>query len=168
MSILEVCGRTISQLVEKPNRNLVRALRIGQRQQHWIIGGLSSQCAVNLVQPFRQLVVTIISAQRAVIGDVVAPPHKGVHRAQGITLPPWKYDKRVVKVFCGGAGDAPADGVRHIELRSSRRELHWRISHGGAQRCFSCGFPNIFPSAARATRASFRAFEMAGRLPSTA
>src|SRR5260370_21053444 len=133
LSILEVCGRTISQLVEKPNRNLVRALRIGQRQQHWIIGGLSSQCAVTLVQPFRQLVVTIISAQRAVIGDVVAPPHKGVHRAQGITLPPWKYDKRVVKVSCGGAGDAPADRVRPITLRANSRALHSRTSPARAQ-----------------------------------
>ena len=160
MCVIEIRSRTEGQLVEKPNRNLVSALRIGQRQQHRIIRRLCRQCAMDFVQPVRQLVVTIIGAERVVVGDVVAAPHEGVHRAQGIALAPRKHHKPVVEILGGGAGDAPADGVRHIELRSGRRKLHGRISHGGAHRSF--------PSAARATSASFRVFEIAGRRPSTA
>src|ERR1700674_666429 len=127
---------------------------------------------MNFVQPFRQLVVTIIRAQRVVVSDVVAPPHESIYSAQCITFPPWKDHKCVVEISGGGAGNTPADRVRHIELRSSRCKLRGRVSHGGAHLCFSRGFSrgfaSNFPSAARATRASFRAFEIAGRLPSTA
>ena len=101
MSIIEIRSRTVGQLIEKPNRNLVSALRIGQRQQHRIIGGLRSQGAVHFVQPFRQLVVTIIGAERVVVGDVVAPPHEGINGAQRITFPPRKHHKPVVEIFCG-------------------------------------------------------------------
>src|SRR5208282_6349248 len=163
LAVVKIRSRTEGELVEKPNRNLVRALRIGQRQQHRIIGWLCSQCAVYVVQPLRQLDVAIVAAQRVVVNDVVAASHEGIYRAQRIALPSRKDHKPVIEILGGGARDAPTDGVRHIELGSGRSKLHRRISHGGAHRSFSRGFPSSFPSAARATKASLRALEIAGR-----
>ena len=114
---------------------------------------------MKFIQPFRQFVVAIIEALRVVVGDVIAPPHKGVHRAQRIALAPRKNGKSVVEILGGGAGNTPADRIRHIQLRSRGRKLRRHVSHGGAHR--------IFPSAARATSANLRVLEIVGRRPST-
>ena len=58
-TVLKIRRRAVGKLVEKPHRNLIGPLGIGQRQQHRIVGWLRRQGAVHLVQPFQQFMVPI-------------------------------------------------------------------------------------------------------------
>src|SRR6266850_3743251 len=115
---------------------------------------------MNTVEPLRQLVAPLVKTESVVIGNVVTAPHEHVDGAQRIAFGTWKDGKTVVKIPGGRAGVVATHRVSNVELRGGGRELHGSISYGGAH--------SIFPNAARATRASLRVFEIAGRRPRTA
>src|SRR5579862_5255170 len=107
---------------------------------------------MNLVEPVGELVMAVFDAKRFVVGDVVTAAHEGIHRTERVALAPWKRHKTVVEILGRRAGNVPAYGVGHVQLRSRGRELRGRTPDDSAHRSF--------PSAARATRASLRPFEL--------
>ena len=65
---------------------LKRLLRIGQREQHGIVGALAIDHAAQRVHPFVQLLATLLGWKRGIVGDVVGVAHEGVHRRQRVAL----------------------------------------------------------------------------------
>src|SRR6266478_1339185 len=112
------------------------------------------------IKPLRQLVAPLVEAEGVVVGNVIAAPHERIHRTERIALGSRQDGKAVIEISGGRTGDVPANRISDVELRRRRRKLHGRIPHGGTH--------SSFPSIARATSASLRVFEMAGRRPSTA
>src|SRR4029077_20176612 len=122
---------------------------------------------VECVKPRFELLTAFGRAQLGVIGNVIAAPHEGVDGAEGVALAAGQDQKRVIEILCRHAGNTLAHGIRHDELRRSRRPWHGDRLRTGAHR-EPPESPNILAKAAWATRASLRDLEIAGRLPSTA
>src|ERR1019366_5480521 len=59
LDVIEIRSCSVGKLVEKPNGNLVGALRIGQPQEHWIIRWLCCQCAMDFIEPVGQPLIAI-------------------------------------------------------------------------------------------------------------
>jgi hypothetical protein len=56
---------------------------------------------MDFIEPFRELDLPVIGTENVVIGDVIATPHEGVHRAQSVALPPWKHHKAIIEILGG-------------------------------------------------------------------
>src|SRR5437899_5951374 len=116
------------------------------------------------IEPSVQLLATFFNAKAGIVGDVVTLPHKGIHGAQCLALAPRQNQESIIKILRSGSRNAAADGVCHHQLRRSRSPGDGGGRGAGAHR----NPPRSLPMAARATRTSFRPFEMEGRRPSTA
>ena len=124
-------------------------------------------CAMKSVEPDVEFLTALGKAERSVVGDIVALPHEGVDGAEGFALAARQNEEGIVKILGGRARDAAADRVRHDELAWSGRPGDGNLLGAGAH--FALLFvPSNFPMAARATNASLRGLEMAGRFPRTA
>ncbi len=136
------------QLLQQLERNVEALLRVGQREEHRIVGALAVDDAAQSVHPFVELLAALFRRNRGIVGNIVGVAHEGIHRRQRIALAKRQDQEAVVEVLGSRAGDVPANTV-------SRPQLQRVLAH------------NIFPTAARATSHSLRGLEIAGRLFST-
>src|SRR5579864_5879233 len=122
---------------------------------------------VQRVEPGVEFLAAFGKAQRRIVSDVVATAHEGVDGAQGLALASRQNQKSVVEILGGSSRDAAADRIRHDELRLRWSPRNGNLLRAGAQ-LFPPLLPRSLPRAARATSASLRGFEIAGRFPRTA
>ena len=184
LKLLDIHRRAVSEFIQQSCRNRVAALCINEGQQNRIVGGLALLGTVQSVEPGVKFLAPFGKAQRGIVANVVASPHEGVNSAQRLALAAGKNEKGIIKILGGSARYAFAHRIRHHELRRSRRPGNRDLLCPGAHRPlsslgWSCFRPaSLAPStapaeknffiAARATSASFRGFEIAGRFPRTA
>ncbi len=167
-AVLNIHAGAIGQLIEQFDGDLEAPLGVGQGQQHGIVGRMTGFGAVKGIQPRLQPLPSFIRRLFEVVGNVVAAAHEGVHRAQRLALGVGQDEESVVEILGRRAGDAAAYGICDRDLRRGRRKWRGHGLHGGAHIRLPRLPPSSFPNAARATSASLRVFEIAGRRPSTA
>src|SRR5215469_4015779 len=129
---------------------------------------MSLLCPVQVCQPGFEFLPPFGDADRAVIGDVITAAHESVNRTQRIPLPLGQYEKSVIEILGRGPRDAFADRIGHKELRRGRSPRERDLLRARAHERTPEERPNSLAEAARATRRSFRLFEIAGRFPRTA
>ena len=78
-------------------------------QQNRIVAGFALLGAVQRIEPGVELVAAFLEAEGGVVGDIVAAAHEGIDGAESLPLALGQNEKRVVEIFCVGAGDAAAD-----------------------------------------------------------
>ncbi len=186
----DVHGGAVGQFVEQSGGDMVAALGVGQGEQDGVVGGLALLGAVKGVKPGVEFLAALGQAQSGVVGDVVAAAHEGVDSAQGFALAAGQNEESVVEILGRGASDAATDRIGHDQLGRSGGPGNGDLLGAGAHifltplgLCASwqaldappTAAPRAAPTgekillrAARATRASLRGFEMAGRFPRTA
>ena len=159
MCVIEIRGGSISQLIEKPNRisGMCVAHRSAPAAQDRR-SEMSRQSAMNLVQPFGQLVVALFKAERHSSSAMSSQRRMKAYTAlSALRLRRGKHQKSVVEILGRRPGNAA--GKRNTPYPVAKRSARTAWAH----------FPPAvliasFPSAARATRANLRRFRNCGTL----
>ena len=84
--VLHVHQRAVGKLVEQFDGNLVTALRIGEGQQHRVIGRFAGQRAMEASSHAASFWRRSRKAASWVVGDIVAAAHEGIDGAQRLRL----------------------------------------------------------------------------------
>src|SRR5262249_31359379 len=138
---LQVHGSARNQFIEQLIWDLEATLRICKGEEDRIGCRGSARNRAPFCQPGVQSKHALLDSARCVIGSVVGMAHECIYGTQSIPFLLRKRQESIVKVLGPSASNAATNRVRRDKL----------------------GIHSSFPSAARATSASFRGVEIAGR-----
>ena len=127
--LFDVHRRAVGQLVKQDHRDLVGAERVGEGQQHGIVGGLAGLGGVEGFDPGSELLPPLVRRQADIVGQIIAAPHVGINRVQRPALGRGQHQKGVIEVLGRGTGDGAANRVEMC-IRDSRTVGHLEERNG--------------------------------------